>query len=88
MAVDNDAFQSFVGRYVGLVLKLEYGEWQGRQTKKMVVDAYKTVQEIRAGSFTVPVTEEPQQAPHAPTASVPSTFGTYVAAVSSEPTPF
>ena len=74
-AVDNDAFQSFVGRYVGLVLKLKYGEWQGRQTKKMVVDAYKTVGEIRAGSFTVPVTEEPlpQQAP--PVAKVPASFG-------------
>ena len=76
-AVDMDQFQSFVGRYVGLVLKLEYGEWHGRQTKKMVVDAYKTVQEIRAGSFTVPVTDEPQQAPAQGgyVAQVPAGFG-------------
>lgn len=91
-AVDADQFQSFVGRLVGLVLRLEYGEWQGRQTKKMVVDAYKTVQEIRAGSFTVPVTEEPQQAPAPPVAQVPATFGQTVGYPQAQPytgpTPF
>ena len=74
-AIDADAFQSFVGRYVGLVLKLQYGEWNGKQTKKMVVEAYKSVADIRAGSFTVPVTEEPPEAPQPPVAQVPATFG-------------
>lgn len=74
-AIDNDQFQAFVGRFVGLVLKLQYGEWQGKQTKKMVVSAYKSVADIRAGKFTVPVTEEPQEQPQAPVAQVPATFG-------------
>lgn len=74
-AIDADQFQAFVGRQVGLVLKLEYGEWQGRQTKKMVVDSYKPIADIRAHNFTVPVTEEPEQAPQAPVAQVPATFG-------------
>ena len=74
-AVDADQFQAFVGRYVGLVLKVEYGEWQGRQTRKMRVDAYKSVADIRAGRFTVPADEEPPQAPQPPVAQVPTTFG-------------
>lgn len=76
-AIDADQFQAFVGRQVGLVLKLEYGEWQGRQTKKMVVASYKSVADIRAHNFTVPVTEEPQSAP---VAQVPPTFGQTVSA--------
>ena len=74
-AIDADQFQTFVNRMVGLVLKLEYGEWQGRQTKKMRVDAYKSVTDIRAGNFTVPVTEEPQPQAQAPVAHVPSGYG-------------
>ncbi len=77
-AIDNDMFQSFVNRQVGLVLKLEYGEWQGRQTKKMVVDAYKSVADIREGRFTVPVTEEPPAPAQMPVAQVPDTFGQVV----------
>lgn len=77
-AIDNDMFQAFVGRQVGLVLKLEYGEWQGKQTKKMVVDAYRSTADIRAGRFTVPVTDEPEVTPVAP-AQVPPTFGQTVA---------
>ena len=77
VAIDADQFQAFVGRQVGLVLKLEYGEWQGRQTKKMVVASYKSVADIRAHNFTVPVTEEPQPA-HV--AQVPPTFGQTVSA--------
>lgn len=72
-AIDRDQFQAFVGHQVGLVLKLEYGEWQGRQTKKMRVDSYKSVEDIRAGRFDVPVTEEPQ--PQEQVATVPPTFG-------------
>lgn len=74
-AIDNDQFQAFVGRFVGLVIKLQYSEWQGRQTKKMVVTAYKSVADIRAGKFTVPVTEEPQEEPQAPVVQVPASFG-------------
>lgn len=74
-AIDADQFQAFVGRSVGLVLKLEYGEWQGRQTKKMVVASYKSVADIRSHNFTVPVTEEPEQEPQAPVAQVPASFG-------------
>lgn len=74
-AIDADQFQAFVNCMVGLVLKLEYGEWQGRQTKKMRVDAYKSVTDIRAGNFTVPVTEEPQPQAQAPVAHVPSGYG-------------
>lgn len=74
-AIDSDQFQAFVNRMVGLVLKLEYSEWQGRQTKKMRVDAYKSVADIRAHNFTVPVTEEPQPQPQAPVAHVPSGYG-------------
>lgn len=76
-AIDSDQFGEFVGRHVGLVLKLQYGEWQGRQTKKMVVDAYKSLADIRAHNFTAPVTEEPQPAP---VAQVPPTFGQTVGA--------
>lgn len=74
-AIDNDNFQSFVGRRVGMLLKLEYGEWQGRQTKKMRVDGYKPVSDIYSGNFTVPVTEEPQAQPQPQPVQVPSTFG-------------
>lgn len=74
-AIDADQFQAFVNRMVGLVLKLEYGEWQGRQTKKMRVDAYKSVADIRAGNFTVPVTEEPMPETQHPVVQVPATFG-------------
>jgi len=91
-AIDNDQFQAFVNRLVGLTLKLEYGEWQGRQTKKMVVDAYKTVADIRSGNFSKPVTEEPEQVPQTYVASVPATFGqTFSAqleAARNEPAPF
>jgi hypothetical protein len=89
-AIDNDAFQAFVGRYVGLVLKVEYGEWQGRQTKKMRVDAYKTVADIHAGKFTTPAEEEPPQQQEQ-VAHVPSTFGQtvgYQPAPYDGPTPF
>ncbi len=72
-AIERDAFQEFVGRYVGMVLKLEVGEWNGKQTKKMIVDNYKSVEDIRAGRFVVPVTEEPVEAP-VPPAPVPSTY--------------
>ena len=75
---------AFVGKSVGLVLKLEYGEWQGKQTKKMKVDAYKSVADIRAGNFTVPVTEEPPQVTAAP-AAVPASFGAQTAASDSIP---
>ena len=71
-AVDRDQFQAFVGRRVGLVLKLEYGEWQGRQTKKMRVDSYRSVDDIRAGRFDVPVTEEPPQEPPRPVVPAPA----------------
>lgn len=91
-AIDNDQFQAFVNRLVGLTLKLEYGEWQGRQTKKMVVDAYKTVADIRSGNFSKPVTEEPEQVPQTHVASVPptfgQTFGSQIAAARNEPAPF
>lgn len=91
-AIDADQFQTFVNRFVGLTLKLEYGEWQGRQTKKMVVDAYKTVADIRSGNFSKPVTEEPEQVPQVGVASVPptfgQTFGSQIAAARNEPAPF
>ena len=74
-AVDNDAFYTFVGRRVGLVLKVEYGEWQGRQTKKMKVDSYKTVDDIHAGRFTVPEDEQPPAVPQQAPTHVPPTFG-------------
>lgn len=75
MPSDPVQVSAFVGRMVGLVLKVEYGEWQGHQTKKMRVDSYKSVSDIRAGRFKKPAAEEPPQAPVAPTAQVPPTFG-------------
>lgn len=91
-AVDADTFGSFVNRMVGLVLKVEYGEWQGRQTKKMRVHAYKTVEDIRAGRFDCPPAEEPPAAPQAPVATVPATFGQTVGYPQAQPytgpTPF
>jgi hypothetical protein len=58
-AVDNDAFDSFVGKRFGMVLKCEYGEWQGKQTKKMRIVAYKSVADINAGNFVVPEDHKP-----------------------------
>jgi len=70
-AVDRDDFQSFVGKLFGMVLKCEYGEWEGKQTKKMRIVAYKSVTDIRSGNFTVPEDDKPE--PPKP-ASVPSYF--------------
>lgn len=73
-AIERDAFHEFVGRYVGMVLKLEYGEWNGKQTKKMVVDDYKSVDDILAGRFVVPVTEEPEPSPYSTPVAAPSSY--------------
>lgn len=69
-AVDNDQWQQFVGRTFGATLKLEYGEWNGKQTKKMVIDQYLSVADIRSGNFVTPVTEEPLP----PVESVPAAY--------------
>ena len=71
-AIEGDQWGQFVGRTFGATLKLEYGEWQGRQTKKMVIDRYYPADDIRAGRFTVPVTEEPEEPEPV---AVPDTFG-------------
>lgn len=86
-AIDSDNFGAFVNRFVGLVLKLEYGEWNGRQTKKMVVDSYKPIGDIRAGNFTKPVTEEPPETTATPVAQVPPTFGQTVGYAPQAPIP-
>lgn len=71
-AVGNDQWGAFSGRIFGATLKLEYGEWQGKQTKKMVIDKYLSADDIRAGRFVVPVTEEPEEPQPV---AVPPTFG-------------